>query len=692
MFHAPPSSKIRRDKESSVQESSTKTIFRTLPAAMCSVLLLACLSLFAQAPQKSANPAKSSALPPEAQKNTAPVVPGQQTHELTAEDLSSFLDGLVPLQIQRADIAGAVVSVTKDGKLLFAKGYGYSDVAKKTPVNPETTLFRPGSISKTFTWTAVMQQVEQGKLDLDRDVNEYLDFKVRPKFGKPITLRNIMTHTSGFEETVKDLFVGTKEELRPMGQYLQEHMPERVYPPGTTPSYSNYATTMAAYIVQRVSGEDIYDYFDHHFFQPLNMQHATFRQPLPPSLLPDMSNGYVLGSGEPKHFEWVEVAPAGSASISGVDMTHWMIMHLQNGKYGDVQILKPETATAMHARQQGPWPDSMNAMCLGFYEESQNGHRIIGHGGDTLSFHSDLHLLLNDNVGFFVSYNSPGRDDVSPRGVLFDKFMERYFPSSTPAPATAATAAADAQTAAGTYSVSRRFETNVLSIISLLGETKIVVNPKDNTIAINGQKDLNGQPKWYREIGPMLFQDVNSHDKLAFTKNYEGRQVFFMDFPFMVFQRVTNPFDNQTVNYWIIGFSLAVVVLTIIFWPVGAIFRKHYAKPLDLEPSARRSRMLVRLVCFGIVIFCIGLLVFVSKLSSLSAYTESGDFLLHLLQFFGLVVGVLGALIAIYNAGKIWGGANWFWYKLWSLFQAFACVFFFWFIWHWHLLNFHLNY
>jgi len=670
-----------------VQESSTKIILRTLPALVCSSLLLACFTLFAQAPQRSAK-----AVPPEAQKSAAPAISGQQTHELTAEDLGSFLDGLLPLQIQRADIAGAVIAVTKDGKLLFAKGYGYADVAKKTPVNAETTLFRPGSISKTFTWTAVMQQVEQGKLDLDRDVNDYLDFKVPPKFGKPITLRNIMTHTPGFEETVKDLFVGTQEELRPIRQYLQEHMPERVYPPGTTPSYSNYATTLAAYIVQRVSGEDIYDYFDHHFFQPLGMQHATFRQPLPPSLLPDMSNGYVLGSGEPKHFEWVQVAPAGSASISAVDMTHWMIMHLQNGKYGDVQILKPETAIAMHARQQGPWPDAINAMCLGFYEESQNGHRIIGHGGDTLSFHSDLHLLLNDNVGFFVSYNSPGRDDVSPRGVLFDKFMERYFPNSTPAPATAATAAADAQTAAGSYSVSRRFETNVLSVISLLGETKIIVNPKDNTIAINGQKDLNGQPKWYREIGPMVFQDVNGHDKLAFTKNYEGRQVFFMDFPFMVFQRVTNPFDNQAVNYWIIGFSLAVVLLTIIFWPVAAILRKHYSHPLALDPAARRLRLWVRLTCFGVVIFCIGLLIFVSKLSSLSAYTERGDFLVHLLQFFGLVVGVLGSLIAIYNAAKTWGGANWFWYKLWSVFQALACVFFFWFIWHWHLLNFHLNY
>src|SRR5205823_12147366 len=125
-------------------------------------------------------------------------------------------------------IAGAVISMVKDGKLLFAKGYGFADVAKRTPVFPDNTLFRPGSISKLFTWTAVMQQVEQGKLDLDRDVNDYLDFKIPPAFGKPITLRNIMTHTPGFEETVQQLFVTDAKDLQPLNVYLKEHLPARI--------------------------------------------------------------------------------------------------------------------------------------------------------------------------------------------------------------------------------------------------------------------------------------------------------------------------------------------------------------------------------------------------------------------------------------------------------------------------------
>jgi CubicO group peptidase (beta-lactamase class C family) len=612
-------------------------------------------------------------------------------HELTAEDVASFLDGYMPQQIEHADIAGAVIAVVKDGKLLFAKGYGYSDVAKKTPVSPETTLFRPGSISKLFTWTSVMQQVELGKLDLDRDVNDYLDFKIPPAFGKPITLRNIMTHSTGFEETAKDLFVASVDDLRPNSQYLQAHMPARIFPPGQTPAYSNYATTMAAYIVERVSGQNFNDYVEEHIFKPLNMTHATFRQPLPEALKSSMSNGYILGSGEPKGFEFVQVAPAGSLSASAVDMTHFMIAHLQNGKYGDAQILKPETAKQMHARQAG-WPAAVHGMCLGFYEQSENGHVSIGHGGDTISFHSNLHLFLDDNVGLFVSYNSPGRAEIDPRGALFNSFVDRYFPAAPSNEPTAATAAQDAQSVAGTYTVSRRFETNVLSVTGLLGQAKVAVNPKDNTITVDGEKGLNQQPLHFREISPMVFREVDGKAMVVFTNEPGGRRVAYIDYPFMVFQQVNDLTDKQTFNYVLLGFSLCVIVLTVLLWPIGAMLRKHYAKPLSLEPGAKRLHMLVRLECFGVIVFVIGFLIFISRTNNPSGLSERSDLGLHLLQVLGLLTGV-GALIALYNGLKSWGDdQQWIWNKIWNTLLAFSCLGFFWFIYHWHLLNFHLNY
>ena len=645
----------------------------------------------AAAPKSPTATAKSAPAASAAAANasSAAAVRGQ---ELTAADLSAFLDGLIPQQIEKADIAGAVVAVVKDGKVLFEKGYGYSDAEKKTPVSPQDTLFRPGSISKTFTWTAVMQQVEQGKLNLDADVNQYLDFKIPPTFGKPTTLRDIMTHRSGLEETIKDLFVGEEKLLTPMAKYLPSHLPKQIFAPGTVPAYSNYATTVAAYIVQRVSGQDFNDYLDEHFFKPLNMTRATFRQPLPESLKPFMSSGYDLGSGKPKHFEWVEVAPAGSLSASAESMAHWMIMHLQNGRYGDAQILKPETAIQMHARQDG-WPASMNAMCLGFYEQNLNGHRVISHGGDTEMFHSDLFLILDSNAGLFVSYNSAGRPDHGDaRGDLYIKFMDRYFPAPPVKEAALATAKEDAQSVAGPYKISRRFETNILAVTTVLGEAKIVADPKDNTIYLDGfLKKENGQPRHFREIAPMVFGNVDGPEKLAFMKDSNGRRVCYLDYPFMVFQEVDAALDKQAFNYVVIGLGIGVVVLTILFWPVSAILRKHYRVSLMLDPAARKWRRWAKIACIVNLIYLIGFLWIFTLLQKLEL-GSGGDFKLHLLQVIG-VLGGIGTLITVIAAIKSWADSTqWVWYKIWNTLLAIGCVGFIWFLVHWHLLNFNLNY
>ena len=291
---------------------------------------------------------KPRVLPPRTpDKNTVPIaIPQapQTAPQLVKPDLEAFFDGFLPIQLKRDDIAGAVVAVVKDGQVLFAKGYGYSNMKERKPVTVDATLFRPGSISKTFTWTAVMQLVEQGKIDMNRDVSDYLDFKVPATFGKPVTMRDLITHTPGFEEAIKDLFVSKPADIRPLQEYLERHLPDEIFPPGTTPAYSNYGATLAGYIVQRVSGLPFDEYVDKNILGPLNMKHTTFAQPLPENLKPLMSEGYNLASQPAKDFEFIQAWPAGSLSTSAEDMTHFMIAHLQNGQYNGVQILKPETA------------------------------------------------------------------------------------------------------------------------------------------------------------------------------------------------------------------------------------------------------------------------------------------------------------------------------------------------------------
>ncbi len=296
----------------------------------------------------------------------ANTVPPNAAHELTAADADVFLDGLVPALLEHNDVAGAVIMIVKDGKVLYANGYGYSDVKSRKPVSVDDTLFRPGSISKLFTCTAVMQLVEQGKLDLDRDVNDYLDFKIPATYAQPVTLRRIMTHTAGFVEWGKDLFVPTAADLEPIGEVLPNHLPARIFAPGEMPAYSNYAMTIAGYIVQRISGEKFEDYIANHIYKPLGIVHSTFVQPLPTDLKPLMSSGFALASGGAKEFEFVNSAPAGSMSTSAGDIAKFMIAHLQDGRYGDVQILKPETAKLMHSRAFGPVPE-LNGMALAFF-------------------------------------------------------------------------------------------------------------------------------------------------------------------------------------------------------------------------------------------------------------------------------------------------------------------------------------
>ena len=606
-------------------------------------------------------------------------------HELTASDAEAFLEGVVPLQLAREDIAGATIVIVKDGKVLFEKGYGYADVKAKKPVSAEETMFRPGSVSKLFTWTAVMQLVELGKLDLDRDVNEYIDYKIPDAFGKPITLKNILTHTPGFEEQVKDL-ISFKTESPDLGQYLKTHIPSRIYPPGTVPAYSNYGAALAGYIVERVSGEPFSQYVKEHIFKPLGMNHSTFEQPLPPELAPNMSNGYQLASDKELKFENVAPFPAGSLSSTADDMSRFILAHLQEGQLGGAQILKPETAKLMHSRLFGLDP-AANAMAYGFYEEIRNGHRIIGHAGDTTCFHSDLHLVLDSGVGFFVSYNSGGRGQISPRTILWEAFLDRYFPFTPPAATALETAKQDAATVSGTYEVSRRSESSFLKAFSLLGEAS--VSPaEDGTIQVDALLAPNGKPKHWQEVAPMTFREVDGQDILVFKPDESGRVQMIIQYPFMTFQKV-GVWGNSKILMPVAGISLFVMLLTLILWLVGWLVRRHYGGKLELTRLEWWLRLGVRAVFALALVFLsvmVGLIVYAT--SNLDFLSDSGSRWFQISQVIG-VIAAIGTLVVFFNFVRAWiSGRYRIWGKLQATVFAFACLGFLWFVFAGHLLYF----
>ncbi|RJF90639.1 serine hydrolase domain-containing protein [Sphingomonas cavernae] len=592
------------------------------------------------------------------------VAPGPRV--LNKEDVDTWLDGYLPYALRTGDIAGAVVVVVKDGQILTQRGFGYADVDKRTPVDPERTLFRPGSVSKLFTWTAVMQLVEQGKINLDADVNTYLDFKIPPKDGKPATMRQILQHTAGFEDHAKDIMFSDPRNLTSLADYSRNALPKRIYTPGTTPSYSNYATTLAAYVVERVSKQPFDDYVEQHIFKPIGMNQSTFRQPLPKALAPQMATGYVAASDKPSKFEIIGPAPAGSLSSPGADMARFMIAHLNQG----AGLMKPETAKLMHDSPLTLLPP-LNRMELGFFETNLNGRQVIAHLGDTRAFHTSLHLFMNENVGFYISFNSAGAQGAvgDLRGALFQDFADRYFPSTAPADGKvdAKTAAEHAKLMTGLWRNSRREESNFLAIAGLLGQTAISVNDKGELV-IPALTGLNNKPRKWVEIAPFVWRDANGHDRLA-AKVVDGKVVrWSMDgvSPFMVFDRV----PASQSSSWILPLlylSLGVLLLTLILWPVAALVRRHYKAPLALEGRERLAYRGVRLGSGLVLAVLVGWAVGFSKMmADFNMMTAASDWWLWMLQLLGFVIFVGAVLVAGWNLWLVFKAKRRWPSKLWA--------------------------
>ncbi len=619
---------------------------------LAGLLLASAISAAAQA----AKPEKSTPAP-----KVPSNAPQQPAHEMTSADVEAFLDGLMPMQLRREDIAGAVVVLVKDGQVLFSKGYGFADVKARLPVSADSTLFRPGSISKTFTWTAVMQLVEQGKIKLDDNINRHLDFQIPPSFGRPVTMWNLMTHTAGFEEVIKDLMVDHPEELPPLQKFVIAHVPHQIYAPGTVPAYSNYGAALAGYIVQRVSGLPFEEYIQQNIFRPLGISHGTFLQPLPERLKAMMSQGYAVASEDSKPFELItpEPAPDGSLSITGADMARFMIAHLQHGKYGDVQILQPQTADLMHARQFSADP-ATNGMALGFYEESRNGLRIIGHGGDLNYFHSDMHLIPEKGLGFFVSYNSSGKGELDVRTALWTEFLNRYFPA--PQAKTEAGRKTDISAFEGKYISSRRAETTILRALWwVLAEASVTQNA-DGTIEVDGIKDFSGQPRRWLNLGNGQFRESSGDQLLVFKPDASGNLELVTEDPTEIQQRV--PWNrNKTVLSVALGFVALVFALTIIFWPIVALVRKHYGRQLELTPVQRRLRLVTKLTC---VLDLVVLLAFAGTMvygfSNLTLFSDHFDWWFRLLQLLFVATFIL-TLVILYASFQLWRNTRKTWWS-----------------------------
>ena len=578
--------------------------------------------------------------------------------------LGAFLDGAFAQFIDQLHVPSAVVVVIKDGRVLYTHGYGFADVDKKTPINPATSLFRIGSTSKLFTWTAVMQLVQQGKLDLDADVNTYLtDFKIPATYAKPVTLRSLMTHSPGFEDGALGYLISNDSaSVKSIDETLKEHMPARVRPPLVLSSYSNYGAALAGLIVQNVSGMPFNDYIQKNILDPLDMHHTTFQEPLPANLKPDAVTGYVYANGvyEAKPFEFVGgFRPAGSVSASALDMTHFMIAHLQDGRYGDTRILDSATAERMHTRTFANDP-RLPAMALGFYEQKMGGVRVIGHEGDTQYFHTAMFIVPTAQVGIFMSYVGTGAEPL--REGILQAFFNRYFP---PPPVVAMTApdsfAASAVKYTGTYRFARHSSTKIDKALLVAGASiDVSVLPKERRLLITG---LGEHPAQFAPVGDGLFRQVGGGYTIGFTQDSSGAvtRLSVDALPFMGTERV--PFrDAPGLWHFLLGLSTLIFVcaLTTLF------YRRKQIKTMTPE-----QKRIVRLSLAAAIWYFLTVIVIVAVV--VSDMAELGGSIPGALKVALVmpIVFVLFTLALLAASVRVWGRAHW---RLWQRIEFTAFV------------------
>jgi CubicO group peptidase (beta-lactamase class C family) len=481
--------------------------------------------------------------------------------------LESYMDGVVDSQMKDNSSASGVVTIVRNDEVIFAKGYGFKDIEEHIPVDPESTLFRPGSTSKLFTWVAVMQQVEQGKLDLDTDVNEYLEnFQIADTFDQPITLRHIMTHTSGFEDGgLGYLIIIDEEKILPLADAMERYQLLRVNPPGAQSSYSNYATALAGLMVANVSGLSFNDYIQKNILDVLGMKNSTFYQPLPTSLEDQMADGYQLENGSyvAKPFELIaSFGPAGGLSSSGIDMAKFGNAILNLGEYNGARILGEDTMRQMLSRSFSH-DDRMMGMALGFYETDENGVLIVGHGGDTFHFHSDLAVDLENDIAIFTSFTGDGGSTV--RAAIVPAFYDQYFPRNEEPPVAPDDFGERAAKYAGMYQFWRHSFSTIERVLAL--PPGVTITPtEDNTLLLS----YGDGAKHFVEIGKNLFRELNQEVALsprfsprliAFQENDDGsiKGLVIDGLPFMSMYK-SPAYANTSFNALFLAFSTLVFV------------------------------------------------------------------------------------------------------------------------------------
>ena len=520
------------------------------------------------------------------------------------QELELFIDKFFATEMSKEHVPGAVFTLVKDGKIFFSKGYGYADLENKIPVDPDKTLFRVGSISKLFTATAVMQLAEQGKLNLNDDVNKYLKhFQIPNTYPKPIAFTHLLTHTDGFDAGWGiGAFARSASQMKPLGDFIAKRLPPRILPPGEVFLYSDVGMNLAGYLVEEISGIPFAEYIDKNILQPLKMRRTSFLQPLPPQLASDLAVGYKYKDGiyQPRPFAFSSTVPGNALMATATDIAHFAIAHLQNGRYENARIFNEATAKQMHRRQFAQYP-GMVGSAYGFFERMPNNQRTLSHGGRHSGYTTELHLLPDRNLGFFISCNN---NPTTLADKLVNKFLDRYYPPDkkiNPIPQSIPSSQEHLQKLSGNYRYVHYPHRTIEKLAAIFGEAAELRTfaGQDGTLSL-------WVPEFKSvEIQPLLFRFLYSNNFMGFRQE-EGQRITHMFLGESVYDSLeklawfqTNDFQLKLAIFCAIMFVSACVV-----WLVRRI-RKPVVSPTSR--IIKLTELLAVLVSALNLVFAIGM-------------------------------------------------------------------------------------
>jgi CubicO group peptidase (beta-lactamase class C family) len=596
--------------------------------------------------------------------------------------LEDFFDGFFARETVRWHIPGAAFVLVKDGKVVFSKGYGYADVAKRVPVVADQTVFRVASVSKVFTAAAALQLVERGKLDLRANVNQYLTrFKIDDPYPQPVTLAELLTHSAGLDASVIGIAARSPSRVVPLGTFLARQMPPVMMPPGKIYSYSSFGVTLEGYLVQKISGEPFDAYIQKNILQPLDMRNSGFQ--LTQNLAAHLAAGYEFHRGNyvAQPIDYFNIGPAAGLYSTAADMSHFLIAQMDGGQFGGARILSEKSISEMHARQFTE-DSRLAGRTFGFYERFVNGRRAIGHGGNIRGFASLLMMVPNEHVGFFLVFN---RDESRFEEDFIQSFFDRFYPATNnPGPSgSLRLSAAELQKFTGDYRSNPYSRRTFEKLITLYWQFRITANP-DGSLQFHYPHEFKPSERW-SALAPAYF----------LSNGGQGHAVFELDAAGNVAHLFTDRDSYEKIPWYgtarfqvaLVKALMLVLLSGCVLWPAVWLVRRVLKRPSRQAAAGHWARWTAAALGLLNVFFIVEMLHLIMRMDDWD-FVYGVPVAIKALLWIPIVTTALTAL-AVWFAVRAWKRRLWcVWGRLHYGLIAAAGLAFVWFFVYWNLLGF----